>query len=54
MPTTPVLLPADLARLRAEHPKTRLLDVRTPGEFDAHHIDGAYNVPLDLLGREPH
>jgi len=27
-----------------------LLDVRTPGEFEAEHIAGAYNVPLDTLG----
>jgi rhodanese-related sulfurtransferase len=27
----------------------RLLDVRTPGEFETAHIAGAYNVPLDLL-----
>lgn len=27
----------------------RVLDVRTPGEFEAAHIAGAYNVPLDLL-----
>ncbi|MGC5022366.1 rhodanese-like domain-containing protein [Micromonospora sp. DT47] len=27
----------------------RLLDVRTPGEFETAHIPGAYNVPLDLL-----
>lgn len=27
----------------------RLIDVRTPGEFAAGHIEGAYNVPLDLL-----
>ena len=27
----------------------RVLDVRTPGEFDTAHIAGAYNVPLDLL-----
>ncbi|MDG6105940.1 rhodanese-like domain-containing protein [Dactylosporangium aurantiacum] len=27
----------------------RMLDVRTPGEFQAGHIPGAYNVPLDLL-----
>jgi rhodanese-related sulfurtransferase len=27
----------------------RLLDVRTPAEFETGHIPGAYNVPLDLL-----
>ena len=27
----------------------RLLDVRTRAEFDAAHISGSYNVPLDLL-----
>lgn len=27
----------------------RLLDVRTPAEFEASHIPGAYNVPLDTL-----
>ncbi|MCQ4205712.1 rhodanese-like domain-containing protein [Streptomyces longispororuber] len=27
----------------------RLLDVRTPGEFQTSHIPGAYNVPLDTL-----
>lgn len=27
----------------------RVLDVRTPGEFETAHIAGAYNVPLDLL-----
>lgn len=27
----------------------RILDVRTPGEFETAHIPGAYNVPLDLL-----
>jgi rhodanese-related sulfurtransferase len=44
-----VLHPAAVARLRDEHPTTRLLDVRTPGEFDAEYIEGAYNVPLDSL-----
>lgn len=28
----------------------RLLDVRTPGEFESSHIRGSYNVPLDQLG----
>ena len=52
MPTTysQVLSPAELARLLRERPETRLLDVRTPGEFEAEHIAGAYNVPLDTLG----
>ena len=27
----------------------RVLDVRTPGEFETVHIAGAYNIPLDLL-----
>lgn len=27
----------------------RLLDVRSPAEFETTHIPGAYNVPLDLL-----
>lgn len=31
----------------------RMLDVRTPGEFETVHIAGSYNVPLDLL-REHH
>ena len=44
-----VLSPADLARLAREHPTARILDVRTPGEFEAEHIEGAYNVPLDTL-----
>jgi rhodanese-related sulfurtransferase len=46
----PVLSSAELADLRAHRPDTRLLDVRTPGEFEAEHIAGAYNVPLDMLG----
>jgi rhodanese-related sulfurtransferase len=45
----PVVSPLELARLRAEHPEIRLLDVRSPGEFEAQHIAGAYNVPLDTL-----
>jgi rhodanese-related sulfurtransferase len=51
MPTTTsrLLSPLDLVALSQERPDTRLLDVRTPGEFDAEHIAGAYNVPLDTL-----
>ncbi len=46
---SPALTPAELARLLRERPEARLLDVRTPGEFEAEHIAGAYNVPLDTL-----
>ena len=46
----PVLSPAELKELLAENPRPRILDVRTPGEFESVHIRGAYNVPLDQLG----
>ena len=34
-------------RLAVDAP--RILDVRTPAEFETAHIPGSYNVPLDLL-----
>jgi rhodanese-related sulfurtransferase len=40
---------ATLRDLLASRHGPRVLDVRTPGEFDSAHIPGAYNVPLDLL-----
>src|SRR5688500_11448974 len=40
----------ELAQLMQSRRDIRLLDVRTPGEFETAHIRGAYNVPLDLLG----
>lgn len=51
MPTAlpPVINPTELARVLRDRPETRLLDVRTPGEFETEHIAGAYNVPLDIL-----
>jgi len=39
-----------LSTILLEDATVRLLDVRTPGEFENAHISGAYNVPLDLLG----
>jgi rhodanese-related sulfurtransferase len=48
-PIAPVLPPGDVAALLREVPTTRLLDVRTPAEFETEHIAGAYNVPLDTL-----
>jgi rhodanese-related sulfurtransferase len=46
----PVLEPAALEEMLAQAPGTRLLDVRTPGEYETVRIRGAYNVPLDQLG----
>jgi len=40
---------ADLRILLQSASPPRVLDVRTPAEFDAVHMPGAYNVPLDLL-----
>jgi rhodanese-related sulfurtransferase len=48
--TTPSTIDvAALRELLADGAGPRLIDVRTPGEFAAGHIEGAYNVPLDLL-----
>jgi rhodanese-related sulfurtransferase len=33
-------------------PNTLVLDVRSPGEFETAHIDGAVNIPVDRL--DPH
>ena len=49
-PMSAVIAPAELASLIRSHPEIRLLDVRTPGEYETAHIRGAYNVPLDTLG----
>ncbi len=45
--------PTALAELRGDDGAPRVLDVRTPAEFEASHIDGAINVPLDTLGEDP-
>jgi len=46
----PVLTATELAELLRTRPDVRMLDVRTPGEYESVHITGAYNVPLDTLG----
>ncbi|WP_213455488.1 rhodanese-like domain-containing protein [Rhizomonospora bruguierae] len=48
-PTPSTLDAATLRELIATGRPPRLLDVRTPGEFETAHIPGAYNVPLELL-----
>lgn len=40
------ITPLELRDLQAGEPATRLIDVRTGGEFEAVHIPGSYNVPL--------
>lgn len=51
MPTDSATIDADeLRQLVERDPAVRVLDVRTPGEFESAHIRGSYNVPLDLLG----
>lgn len=37
------------AQLLDQHVAVKLIDVRTPAEFESLHIPGSYNVPLDLL-----
>ncbi|HEY1116837.1 MAG TPA: rhodanese-like domain-containing protein [Acidimicrobiales bacterium] len=39
-----------LIHMRGDDPAIHVIDVRTPGEFETGHIEGAYNVPLDVLG----
>ena len=39
-----------LDELMAGRADVRVLDVRTPGEYESVHIRGGYNVPLDQLG----
>lgn len=48
-PSPTTVTAADLSGLLESPKPPRVLDVRTPGEFETAHISGAYNVPLDLL-----
>ncbi|WUR62529.1 rhodanese-like domain-containing protein [Micromonospora chokoriensis] len=48
--TRPATLDATALRELIESGRApRVLDVRTPAEFESSHISGSYNVPLDLL-----
>ena len=48
-PGPETLDPMALQELMDAGKNVRVVDVRTPGEFETVHIPGAYNVPLDLL-----
>ncbi len=50
LPDTDIINTSQLRQLMHEDPLIRVLDVRTGGEFDAVHIPGSFNVPLDTLG----
>ncbi len=48
--TRPTIVdPATLREFLDSGRAPRVIDVRTPAEFETAHIPGAYNVPLDLL-----
>jgi rhodanese-related sulfurtransferase len=49
-PATATITSGELVRMRTEDPAVHVIDVRMPGEFETGHIEGSYNVPLDLLG----
>jgi rhodanese-related sulfurtransferase len=45
----PQLEPAQVHNMASQSPKPYLLDVRTPGEYQQGHINGAELIPLDEL-----
>jgi len=45
---------AELKSLLDSEAGVAVLDVRTPAEFEAAHIPGSYNVPLELLPEHAH
>jgi len=49
LPKPPRLDTAALREWLAEPGAPRVIDVRTPAEFETAHIPGSYNVPLHLL-----
>ena len=52
MTTSTPIHPSELRHLLAQDPETRILDVRTGAEFESAHIEGSFNVPLDLLAEQ--
>lgn len=45
----PAAVDADMLSILQQETPITVIDVRTPAEFEALHIPGSYNVPLDLL-----
>lgn len=50
-PTAATITSTQLRDLLASSAPLRILDVRTPAEFETAHISGSYNVPLDVLNQ---
>lgn len=50
----PQISAEQLKMLSEENAGVAILDVRTAAEFEAVHIPGSYNVPLDLLPEHAH
>jgi rhodanese-related sulfurtransferase len=48
-PTADVITSLELRTLLESATAPRVVDVRTPAEFETSHIAGSYNVPLDVL-----
>jgi rhodanese-related sulfurtransferase len=45
----PTISPEQLAELCNQRPQINLIDVRTPAEYRALHLEAARNVPLEIL-----
>lgn len=52
VPTSVQTVAVPEAQQLLARPSTLVLDVRSPGEFESAHIDGAVNIPVDRL--DPH
>ncbi|MEE2852425.1 MAG: rhodanese-like domain-containing protein [Actinomycetota bacterium] len=48
-PTADAITSAELLQRLESSTALRIVDVRTPAEFETSHIPGSYNVPLDML-----
>lgn len=48
-PSTDVITSPELRTLLESPTAPRVIDVRTPAEFETSHIAGSYNVPLDVV-----